>query len=104
MISSALGREDRVAIECCALGFWLARELIAKVGCDVLVLNAGQLAIIYKSTRKTDLNDAEKLAWISSSGYCERSCLLCRCRAPRKRSDGRWPADSIRRRGFGPSW
>jgi transposase len=63
-LCSALGREDRVAIECCALGFWLARELIARVGCDVLVLNAGQLAIIYKSTKKTDLNDAQKLAWV----------------------------------------
>ena len=26
-LCTALGREDRVAIECCALGFWLAREL-----------------------------------------------------------------------------
>ena len=56
--------EDRVALEACSLGFWLARRLIEEVGCEVLVLNAGDLAIIYRSTKKTDLNDAEKLAWI----------------------------------------
>lgn len=55
---------DKVALESCALGCWLARSIIENVGCEVLVLNAGDLAIIYRSTKKTDLNDAEKLAWI----------------------------------------
>ena len=34
------------------------------MGCRVLVLNAGDLAIIYKSVKKTDLEDAGKLAWL----------------------------------------
>lgn len=59
-----LRSSDRVAIECCALGFWLARRIMDIVGCPVYVLNAGKLAIIYKSTKKTDLEDAAKLAWI----------------------------------------
>lgn len=56
--------QDRVSLEACAQGFWLARRLIERVGCEVVVLNAGDLAIIYRSTKKTDLNDAEKLAWL----------------------------------------
>lgn len=59
-----LGKNDLVAIESCALGFYLAREIIRTVGCEVHVLNAGQLAIIYRSTKKTDLEDAAKLSWI----------------------------------------
>jgi transposase len=55
---------DRVAMECCAYAFHLARKLIDRVGCEVYVLNAGQLAIIYKSTKKTDLEDAAKLSWL----------------------------------------
>lgn len=63
-LCARLRADDRVGIECCALGFWLARTLIARVGCKTLVLNPGQLRIIYKSTKKTDLNDAQMLAWI----------------------------------------
>lgn len=51
---------DRVGMECCAYAFHLAKELTRRVGCEVFVLNAGQLAIIYKSTKKTDLEDAAK--------------------------------------------
>jgi transposase len=63
-LAAALSPADLVTLECCALGFWLARWLMARIGCEVFVLNAGQLQIIYKSTKKTDLNDAEKLTWI----------------------------------------
>jgi len=55
---------DRVGIECCSFAFYLAKVLAAKVGCRVLVLNAGDLPLIYKSVKKTDLEDAGKLAWL----------------------------------------
>jgi len=55
---------DRVGMECCAYAFYLAKVLKERVGCRVLVLNAGDLAIIYKSVKKTDLEDAGKLAWL----------------------------------------
>lgn len=61
---SQLRRTDRVGMECCAYAFHLAKELIRKVGCEVFVLNAGQLQIIYKSTKKTDLEDSAKIAWL----------------------------------------
>jgi len=63
-LCKTLSSADRIAIEAGALGFWMARLLKEKVGCEVYVLNPGQLAIIYKSTKKTDLEDAAKLAWI----------------------------------------
>ena len=55
---------DRIAMECCAFAFFLAKRIKQDVGCEVYVLNAGQLAIIYKSTKKTDLEDAAKLTWL----------------------------------------
>jgi transposase len=57
-----LRASDTVAIEACALAFVLARQLERDVGCHVLVLNPGKLAIIWQSTRKTDKEDARKLA------------------------------------------
>jgi transposase len=59
-----LKKNDRVGMESCAYAFYLAKEIIRRVGCEVFVLNAGQLAIIYKSTKKTDLEDASKIAWL----------------------------------------
>lgn len=57
-----LQASDTVAIEACALAFVLARQLKRDVGCHILVLNPGKLAIIWQSTRKTDKEDARKLA------------------------------------------
>jgi len=57
-----LEASDAVAIEACALAFVLARQLKRDVGCRILVLNPGKLAIIWQSTRKTDKEDARKLA------------------------------------------
>lgn len=57
-----LEASDTVAIEACALAFVLARRLERDAGCHVLVLNPGKLAIIWQSTRKTDKEDARKLA------------------------------------------
>ena len=56
---------DKVALEAGNMAFIVAKEIQAAVaGCKVYVLNAGQLAIIYASMRKTDKEDALKLAHI----------------------------------------
>ncbi len=57
-----LGADDIVALEACSLAFRIERQLRRSVGCRVYVLNAGRLAIIYASTRKTDKEDSLKLA------------------------------------------
>ena len=56
--------EDKVALESCSLAFIMAKEMEAAVGCKVYVLNPGRLSIIYKSMKKTDKEDALKLAHI----------------------------------------
>jgi len=56
---------DRVALEAGNMAFIVAKEIEATVpGCKVYVLNAGQLAIIYASMKKTDKEDSLKLAHI----------------------------------------
>ena len=59
-----LRASDKVALEACSLAFIMAKEMQASVGCQVYVLNAGRLSIIYKSMKKTDKEDALKLAHI----------------------------------------
>jgi len=59
-----LRAEDKVALESCSLAFIMAKEMEAAVGCKVYVLNPGRLSIIYKSMKKTDKEDALKLAHI----------------------------------------
>jgi transposase len=61
-LGKSLQSNDTVAVEACALAFVLARQLKREVGCKVLVLNPGKLAVIWQSTRKTDKEDARKLA------------------------------------------
>ncbi|GHT97003.1 IS110 family transposase [Betaproteobacteria bacterium] len=53
---------DRVAIEAGNLAFEMAKEMMARVGSEVVVLNASKLALIYGSMKKTDKEDALKLA------------------------------------------
>jgi transposase len=53
---------DKVAVEVCALAFVIADEIAESVGCEVVILNASKLAIIYRTTKKTDKEDALKLA------------------------------------------
>jgi len=55
---------DKVALEACSLAFIMAKEIEVAVGCKVYVLNPGRLSIIYKSMKKTDKEDALKLAHI----------------------------------------
>jgi transposase len=61
-LASSLKKDDTVAVEACSLAFVLARQLEREVGCRVRVLNPGKLAVIWQSTRKTDKEDAQKLA------------------------------------------
>jgi len=55
---------DKVALEACSLAFIMAKEMEAAVGCKVYVMNSGRLSVIYKSMKKTDKEDALKLAHI----------------------------------------
>ena len=53
---------DRIAIEVCALGMVMAKEIIQQVGAEVVLLNPSQIALIYRSVKKNDKEDALKLA------------------------------------------
>lgn len=53
---------DRVAIEVCSLAMVIAREIEKEVGCEVVLLNPSQIALIYRSLKKNDKEDALKLA------------------------------------------
>jgi transposase len=59
-----LEKSDKVALEAGNLAFMMAKEIMEQVGCEVVVLNAGKLALIYGSMKKTDKEDALKLARI----------------------------------------
>jgi transposase len=53
---------DKVALEAGNLAFIMAKELEKAVGCQIRVLNAHHLPIIYATDKKTDREDALKLA------------------------------------------
>jgi len=55
---------DVVAMEACPLAFILEAQIRKQVGARVCVLNPLGLAMIYQSTKKTDREDAAKLAWV----------------------------------------
>ena len=55
---------DKVALEAGNMAFVMAKEIGATVGCTVYVLNPSGLAVIYRSMKKTDKEDALKLAHI----------------------------------------
>ena len=61
-LCTKLSKDDVVAMEACNLAFRIERILREKVGCRVIILNPGRLAIIFMSTRKTDKEDSMKLA------------------------------------------
>jgi len=63
---------DKVALEAGSLAFIMAKEIEASVGCQVYVLNPYRLGIIYKSMKKTDKEDALKLAHIIEDFQEER--------------------------------
>ena len=57
-----LSPSDRVAMEACSLASVMAKEMSKEVGCDVVILNPSQIALIYRSVKKNDKEDALKLA------------------------------------------
>lgn len=59
---SRLKKADCVALEACSLAFKITREIQEQVGAKVIVLNPRKLAIIHQSLKKTDSEDAMKLA------------------------------------------
>ena len=61
MLKLMMRSGDVVGIEAGEPGFTIARELREIEGVKVLVLNPGNLAMIFKSHRKTDAEDALKL-------------------------------------------
>jgi transposase len=69
--TNAIGREkllnwlkynDLVGLETGNLAFFLAKEIINELGVKVIVLNAGDVAVIYRSLKKTDKEDSLKIA------------------------------------------
>jgi transposase len=60
-LCSFLRKEDLVAMEVCGYANMLARILMKQVGCEVRLLNPGALAMIWKSRKKTDKEDALKI-------------------------------------------
>ena len=59
---------DKVAIESGNMAFIMAKEMEKAVGCKVYVLNPSHLAVIFGSMKKTDKEDALKLAHIIEDG------------------------------------
>jgi transposase len=62
ILRQLLRKDDVVGYEVCSYGNLLARMLEKDVGCQVVPLNAGDLRIIWKSRKKTDKEDALKIA------------------------------------------
>jgi transposase len=62
MLCSFLGKDDVVGMEVCGYANTLARILEKQVGCEVHLLNPGGLAMVWKSRKKTDKEDALKIA------------------------------------------
>jgi transposase len=63
-LCAKLEREDKVGLEAGNMAFILAKEIIAKVGCEVVVLNPHKLRMIYDDIKKTDKIDAIKIAQV----------------------------------------
>jgi len=59
-----LTAQDKVALEAGNLAFTMAKELEKTVGCEIRVLNPSHLPLIYGTMKKTDKEDALKLAHI----------------------------------------
>jgi transposase len=67
-----LSAQDTVALEAGNLSLIMAKEMEAAVGCQIRVLNPSHLALIYGSMKKTDKEDALKLAHIVEDYKDER--------------------------------
>jgi transposase len=67
---------DVVGYEVCRYGNRLARLLQKEVGCTVIALNPGDLWIIWKSRKKTDKEDALKIAKYLRETPEEEQCRI----------------------------
>ncbi len=72
---AALTEKDTVAIEGGTSSNDFARELMA-TGANVVVLNPGKLHIIFQSQRKTDKNDAVKIAQYVRDTHSSSICSI----------------------------
>jgi transposase len=62
MLCSFLRKEDVVSMEVCGYANKLAHLLAKQVGCEVHLLNPGGVVMVWKSRKKTDKEDALKIA------------------------------------------
>jgi transposase len=76
ILSLLLRKTDVVGYEVCSYGNRLARTLQNEVGCTVTPLNAGELRIIWKSRKKTDKEDALKIAKYLRDTPEEEQCVV----------------------------
>jgi transposase len=65
-LARQLRADDIVGVEACVFAFTLERYLRESVGCEIIVLNPGRLAIIHQSTNKTDKLDAYRIGLMIS--------------------------------------
>ena len=61
-LARLLRESDVVGMEVCTYAFMLKRYLMAEAGCVVYLLSPGKLRMIWQSTKKTDKEDALKIA------------------------------------------
>jgi transposase len=59
-----LQASDQICIESGTLSFWFKQLLENTVHCQVYILNSNSVRLIYDSLKKTDKEDAAKLAWL----------------------------------------
>jgi transposase len=71
-----LRKTDEVGYEACSYGSRMARIMQNEVGCKVTPLNAGELQIIWKSRKKTDREDALKIAKYLRDTPEEEQCVV----------------------------
>jgi transposase len=76
ILSMLLRKDDVVGYEVCGYGNRLARALGNEVGCAVRALNPGELRIIWQSRKKTDKEDALKIAKYLRDTPEEEPCIV----------------------------
>jgi transposase len=85
MLAQLLRKSDVAGYEVSSYGNLLARYLQKEIGCQVVGLNPGDLRIIWKSRKKTDKEDALKIAkYLRDTPEEER----CEVALPREEEEG----------------
>lgn len=70
-LMSWLNKKDLVILEAGSQAFRIAKRIRREISCDVEVLNPGDVAMIYRSLKKTDKEDALKLARLAQRNPIE---------------------------------